>query len=425
MVSLLEIVSQAKKLKPTATVVRGRNGRVKVERQDLLSPSELEAKIAASMEAGKKREQSKQENKDYSISRNEQICARTSTSDKKYTTIQGEMYEFYPEEKNVNSGDDDDKWKKGKWMVADNTALCGDSRMLFHNCSLESIKVTTFNVWFDTHEWKRRTEALLDLLVRVELMDVICLQEVTPRCLCMLLEKEELRKAYRVTDKGPNYQTLGSYGVVMLVRRTLPVPNISWLCLPTRMGRSALVASFETATSKNHAVKNGKKDDKMTLAIATVHLESLAFRNTRAKQLRRICAALQQHSTAILVGDYNISATGPYGSVSEHQNLQKILEGYDDLWIEEHGTDGDEKASPRFLQSITFNSTSNLMLLSSQKRLHQAPDHARLDRVFVRSSNREHSHRIYAHGIRIIGDQPIGPDGIFISDHFGLAFAVS
>jgi endonuclease/exonuclease/phosphatase family metal-dependent hydrolase len=415
--SLLNSVSKTAnqiKLKPTATVVRGRDGRVKVERKELLSASEQDAKIEASQEAGKKRGEKDQKFQSGSLA--------LKQGDRIFPIRDGELYEFYPDETDGESP----QWKNGEWMEAthDNSRhqQHHSGGGLFGGCS--SIKVATFNIWFDPHEWKKRTEALLDLLVNVELVDVICLQEVTPRVLLRILEKEDIRQAYRVTDKGPECRTLGRYGVTMLVRRSLPLPTITWLSLPTGMGRSALVVAFDEtddASSKQQPTQTMK----MTMAIATVHLESLASRDLRCRQLALIRNALKPHSNAVLVGDYNISATGPYGRLSEHRNLDAVLlPDYEDLWVSEHGTHGDTVTSPEFDKHITFSATSNAML----RRKGGIPDHARLDRVFVRTdhntidANKANTNaRIKAQGIRIIGDQAIGPN-LFISDHFGLVF---
>ena len=430
MASLLDIVSKGKNLKPTATVVRGRDGRVKVERKELLSSAEREEKIAASVQAGKIRGELKEELLDAVIYSNE--C---DDSSRIFPTSDGEIYEFYPD--HPAAGDDETSRNRGEWMVAGRAATSGGGESTPTPLSLvggcgRSINVATFNVWFDEREWKRRTEALVDLLVNVELIDVICLQEVTPRCLGKILEKEEIRKAYRVTDKGPAHKTLGRYGVAMLIRReTLPVPDVTWVTLPTRMGRSALVASFETIKndsrhphrSKHNNDNDDKEDERISsgFAIATVHLESLASQKTRAKQLKLIRTALRRFPAAILVGDYNISSTGPYGSATEQRDLISILEGYDDLWVKERGTDGDDEKSREFLRHVTYNSTSNAMLKASKLRRGEKPDHARLDRVFVRFDRKRSDFE--AGSIRIISDQPIGPD-LYISDHFGLAFEV-
>jgi len=396
MVSLSEIASNAKRLKPTPTIVRKRDGNTKVDRKELLSSSEGENRIAASEKAGKIREDPDQR-------------FITPPRSQFLPSNDGEVYAF------VSDDGDDGNVKNGRWEVVPRTA---SSKL----DGSRSITVATFNVWFGEHEYKSRTEALLELLGNKEDIDVICIQEVTPWWLAEVLRKEEIRKAYCITDRGPGYQTLGSsYGVAMLIRKTLPVPEIVWITLPTRMGRSALVASFEIP--KNNQPDNSIGTSKASrLAIATVHLESLSFRTTRTKQLSRIHTILERYPIAVLAGDYNISATGPYGNASEHRELNTVMEGYDDLWTKEHGADGDNEGSSEFLRHITFNSTSNAML-KAMKRAHGQPlDHARLDRVFARS---DPGCAFRANSIRIVGDKPIGPPNVYISDHFGLVFRIA
>ncbi len=416
MLSLKEILSKKEKieLKPTATVVRGPDGRVKVERKELLSLSEQEAKIAASEEAGRRRGEAKQKGDSGALAWKQSAVlgtpGRTDAPERIFPIRGGEVYEFHPDP-NTNTDVD---WEKGEWVVAPLHFRPGEYDSLPIGMR-ESIKVATFNIWFDNFEWKKRTEALLDLLVRDELTDVICLQEVTKKCLNMILQNKEIRKNYRVTDRGPTYRTIGGYGVTILVRRTLPVPDIDWVSLPTGMGRSGLVASFNVNNQ-------GQK-----LAIATVHLESLGSKAIRAKQLNLLRTALRPYSAAVLLGDYNITATGPYGNPSENQDLYSILEDYDDLWLEEHGIDGDDDQSPNFLQSITYDSTGNAMIKAKKRKVGGKPENSRLDRAFVRASNvgdQKTSATIYAHSIERIGDDPIGPD-LFISDHYGLAFKVT
>ena len=261
-----------------------------------------------------------------------------------------------------------------------------------------SIKIVTYNIWFDPHEWKKRTGALLDLIVNVELTDVVCLQEVAPKVMGRILQHEDVRNCYRVTDTGPCYKTLGSHGVVMMIRRSLPAPAIEWLSLPTAMGRSGLIANFG-----------------LDLAIATVHLESLQNQETRAKQLRIIRNHIISKSVSIILGDYNISATGPYGNIKEHESLKNILEYYCDQWEVQHGKHGDDESSADFLQHITFDSTNNGMLKRFKDGRNEPLDHSRLDRVMCKPAA--------AHSIRIIGNHPIGKN-LFISDHYGLAVEV-
>jgi endonuclease/exonuclease/phosphatase family metal-dependent hydrolase len=282
--------------------------------------------------------------------------------------------------------------------------------------------VATFNVWFSPHKWKERLAALVDLLLHVENVDVICFQEVTPHFWTKLLEYEGIRKLYRVTD-NTKCATLGKYGVAMLIRRSsLPVPTtVTWVTLPTRMGRSALVVVYERSSAEqtSTAQTNQENSSSSSVAIATVHLESLQSEETRTKQLQSINNVLANYGTAMLLGDYNITASGPRANHKEHENVVSLLPGYVDLWVREHGVDGDVASALAHASGTTFDARSNSML-KALRPSGEPEDHARLDRVMIK----EQSGVVHAHGVRIIGNQPIGPD-LFISDHFGLVFELS
>jgi hypothetical protein len=167
---------------------------------------------------------------------------------------------------------------------------------------------------------------------------------------------------------------------------------------------------------------------------------------------------------AALCGDYNITATGPYKNPTEHANLSSTMEGFADLWVEEHGGggDSDQSIAPSGMvqntplsQAFTFDTTVNTML--------HGHEHARYDRVMMRLPSDDIAHvgggapditagvvvgatitgqdatAVGTAGaavvgndaaeenqmlsIRIVGNKPIKP-GMFISDHFGLAFSL-
>lgn len=405
MASLLDLLSKATQLKPTATVVRGRDGKVKVEREELLSAADKQEKLASSVEAGMVRGEVENQNEDLLPPRHNFFPQR-----------EGEIFEFYC--------DQGENWSQGEWMAsARHPVQKKDSSPALLFGTVGSIRVATFNVWFSAHQWKERLTGLVGLLVHVETADVICLQEVTPQFWTKLLENEEIRKLYRVTD-NKQCATLGTYGVAMLIRRSsIPVPTtITWVTLPTRMGRSVLVVVFEqssaeqTSTAQNN---NQEFSSFSSVAIATVHLESLKSEETRTKQLQIINNALTKYGTAMLLGDYNITASGPRANPEEHDNVVSLLPGYIDLWVKEHGVDGDVASASAHASGTTFDASSNLML-KALRPSGEPEDHARIDRIMIK----EQRDAVHAHGIRIIGNQPIGPD-LFISDHFGLICELS
>eukprot|EP00542_Grammatophora_oceanica_P002512 CAMPEP_0194067724 /NCGR_PEP_ID=MMETSP0009_2-20130614/86706_1 /TAXON_ID=210454 /ORGANISM="Grammatophora oceanica, Strain CCMP 410" /LENGTH=366 /DNA_ID=CAMNT_0038720761 /DNA_START=2308 /DNA_END=3408 /DNA_ORIENTATION=- len=339
--SLHSIVEQAKKLRPTATVVRRGNGIIQVERGDLLSAEEKRKRVAQA---------------------------------KATPFRKGKIYEY---------GD-------GRSWVE---SIISDSPLLAEHHEM-SIRVATFNVWFSEHCWEARFHALFELLVRQEHVQIICLQEVTPRFLKKLLEFDIIRTQYRVSDNG-NCASIGRYGVAMLVDKSLPPPSLGWVTLPTDMGRSALLVHWQKQ-----------------VCIATVHLESLNSQCCRSLQLKTIHDELKFFDTAILAGDFNITATGPWSNQKEHDSVSHLLSGFEDLWVRENGSDGDVEASPKHSLGVTFDGRVNSMAKDVS-----TPDVARYDRVMVL----EHQEGVCALDIRIVGKDPIEPD-LFISDHFGLTF---
>lgn len=187
----------------------------------------------------------------------------------------------------------------------------------------------------------------------------------------------------------------------MLFDKCLPSPSIEIVELPTQMGRSALVALFAESDRSSRG--------STSLAISTVHLESLKSRATRSLQLQVIRQALDKYETAMLVGDMNITATaGPWADKEEHDELLDTnLYGFVDWWAAMHNN-----------EEATFDTGRNLMLAGRAR----FADCARYDRACLRLTDPS----VWKMGvIRIVGDQPMDASSIrkpiFISDHFGLA----
>ena len=279
----------------------------------------------------------------------------------------------------------------------------------------ETLRVASFNVWFGALAWEHRTDALVNLVLRQDSpYDVVCLQEVTPKVLHRLAAHRDVRAHFSMTDSGHGETIAAGYGVVMMVRVTLPAPTISRVVIPSTMGRDALVATFAASPADASASAS-------TAAVATVHLESLNSTPTRTAQLKVIHAHLARHATAVLTGDFNISATGPYGRPAEHAALATVFPAYSDIWVEEHGGDGDDASAAGFGAAVTFETTINTM----NKLLGSSAECSRYDRVLVKNGGGKGSN------VNIIGNTPILPRpagliaDIFISDHFGLGFDLS
>mmetsp|Transcript_42939 Transcript_42939/g.66892 ORF Transcript_42939/g.66892 Transcript_42939/m.66892 type:complete len:463 (+) Transcript_42939:22-1410(+) len=175
-----------------------------------------------------------------------------------------------------------------------------------------SLRLVTYNVWFEKRRQKERAHALFVILKNSD-ADVICLQEVTPVFLTWLRDESWVREHYFLSDsvgttlKGSQL----TYGVIMLWKRSIMLSSLSLYALPTNMNRSALVAVFPICSHE--------------LRVATVHLESLDNEVLRSQQLERIFQIVhnatfstQMHvedekematyGAAILAGDMNFDA---------------------------------------------------------------------------------------------------------------------
>jgi endonuclease/exonuclease/phosphatase family metal-dependent hydrolase len=269
-----------------------------------------------------------------------------------------------------------------------------------HEQSLpSSISIMTFNVWFSEYEWKRRADALLDLIKTKNTM-VVCLQEVTEQFLTRALADPGIQEMYRL---AVSFAPACSYGVAMLMHKQFTsVPTIDIVALSSTMGRTALVAGFL-----------GR------LAVATVHLESLDSRPTRTLQLKQLESALEHYDTAILLGDMNITRTGQWASPEENDLLTTHLAWFQDCWLKLHGDTDTEESSHI---SATFSTDLNPMLRNHS----QFVDSARYDRALLKQSTGSAGWDVGF--IEIVGNHPFAnnEDGnpIFISDHFGLSMAL-
>mmetsp|Transcript_12170 Transcript_12170/g.19581 ORF Transcript_12170/g.19581 Transcript_12170/m.19581 type:complete len:379 (+) Transcript_12170:50-1186(+) len=358
------ILAAAKQLRPTATVVRQANGKIRVEREDLLTESERKDRIAVSQMAGKLRKGLPE--------------TRIEKSAQEFPVVSGIVYEY------------DNAWT---------SILSTDHKDVILN-TMElpsSIRVVTFNVWFSEYEWETRLEALVSFLSERD--TIVCLQEVTPRFLSLLMKQPSIQGRYRIlASVAP-----GSwYGLAMLVDKTsLPVPCIETIQLYTKMGRTALIAHFLSPACHG------------PLAIGTVHLESLDSRAIRSQQLQSIQKVLSYNDNAasLLVGDMNITVTGPWADLEENKQLLTTnLSGFIDCWEELHDVTEDD--------GMTFDTTTNAMLAAHTR----FADSSRYDRALFRSGA---SNAWKVKSMRIVGKDPIGKDSsgnsIWISDHFGLS----
>lgn len=239
---------------------------------------------------------------------------------------------------------------------------------------LATLRVATFNVWFDSYESERRREAVLEILERED-PDVIALEEVTQPFLDALLATRWIRQHYAVSrvTLDPTVR----YDVVMLSR--LPVVRFQAHTLTSEMGR------------KLHAVE--LKTTSGTVTVAGIHLESMRqMTPTRLTQIDECLPVLCQASTAIWLGDFNAAPA----SEEDVRIRQAFLDAWEEL-LEEPG--------------YTRDTSQNAMLARVKDDRHQ-----RIDRIFFKSET------FVPRSIRMLGTQPIeGTEGqVFPSDHFGL-----
>jgi endonuclease/exonuclease/phosphatase family metal-dependent hydrolase len=239
---------------------------------------------------------------------------------------------------------------------------------------LTSLRVATFNVWFDAFERDKRREAVLAIL-EAEAPDVIALEEVTQPFLDALLDTPWVRSQYAVSrvQLDPTVR----YDVVMLSR--LPVARSKVHILTSSMGRMLHTLELETTDG--------------CITVGAIHLESMRqMTPTRLVQIDECIPVLCSAPTAIWVGDFNAAPSS--------EEDQRIRAAFRDAWDELVQEPG-----------YTRDTTVNAMLARVKDDRHQ-----RIDRVFLKSE---------AYGpssIRMLGTEPIeGTAGqVFPSDHFGL-----
>ncbi|KAL6058951.1 DUF504 domain-containing protein [Balamuthia mandrillaris] len=246
----------------------------------------------------------------------------------------------------------------------DHVAMKGDATLRF----------VTYNVWFAEQAWQERALALFR---EVQSRDphVVCLQEVTPRFLELLLKQTWVREHYFVSDSTG--VTVVPYGVLMLSK--WPMQELWLQSLPTAMGRRALFADL--------AAPLPSASQKL-IRVATVHLESMASRDVRKQQLGIIFPSLEAVDASAegswFMGDFNFGAHTP-----ENEDNLSLSPSFVDVWPE----------------------------LRPEEEGHTMPEFDRIDRVLVRSALWRPV------GIEMIGTEEISSlagQKLRPSDHLGL-----
>ncbi|KOU19294.1 polynucleotide adenylyltransferase [Streptomyces sp. WM6372] len=249
----------------------------------------------------------------------------------------------------------------------------------------QRVRLLTWNTLWDRYDAPHIDTALRRPMLLADLAaadaDVIALQEVEPALLDMVLAQPWVRAAYTVgTD--PRGKDVAASGLLVLSR------------LPVREAGLHLLGPHKAVAAMTVDTASGP------LVVASVHLTSDHTENgagRRGTELAKIAEGLSAiEADAALLGDFNDGRSGPEGPAAAL--------GVRDAWTEVHGA---RDATP------TFDPVANP--LAAVGSLSGRP--GRLDRVLLRSAGA----RVREAALR--GDTP-GPEGLFISDHFGVEAVV-
>lgn len=245
------------------------------------------------------------------------------------------------------------------------------------------LRVLTWNTLWDRYDadkidTARRRPLLLEALEDAD-ADVIALQEVEAGLLDLILRAPWIRAGYTLST-DPAGEDVDTSGLLLLSR--LPVREAARFALGPHKAVAAITA--DTAAGP--------------IVLACTHLTSDHSKNgpeRRQAELTRIAEILAGvDGDVILLGDFNDGGSGPARAL-----------GMRDAWTEIHGDTDD---------SATFDPQANpLAALSSL-----SGRASRLDRVLLRG------HDLRAAAARTRGDSPATPDGLFVSDHYGVAVDV-
>lgn len=242
------------------------------------------------------------------------------------------------------------------------------------------LRVLTWNTLWDRYDSDRidtakRRPLLLEALERAD-ADVIALQEVEADLLDMLLRAQWIRSDYTLSTDVSG-RDVDESGLLLLSR--LPVREAGRHVLGPHKAVAAI--TVESAAGP--------------LVMAVTHLTSDHAENGPARredELARIAEVLAGvDGDVILLGDLNDGGNRPAEALSLR-----------DAWTEVHGP-GDP--------TVTFDPQVNpLAALSSL-----SGRASRIDRVLLRG------HDLRADAAAVLGDSPATSDGLFVSDHYGVA----
>ena len=272
------------------------------------------------------------------------------------------------------------------------------------------LRVCTWNVWFSPHRADERMAALFTIALQ-EAPDVICLQEVVQELASSVRSSPALCRVYNISSND-----VGSYGCLILARRSLN-STFKEVVLPTRMGRSLLVADWIDEHSRK------------SIALGNCHFESLNNPDVRSQQLAIAGSVLESYGHSLICGDFNFDSKQNFGdwrvrkpcklaedfggqaSCSrplENDMLQTLLPEYVDTWPALHADDND---------GITFDGATNPYVTNSHERM-------RYDRILVRGMAPSRMVLLGRPTMTKDNEAAGGSSEIVPSDHYGLCVDV-
>ena len=244
------------------------------------------------------------------------------------------------------------------------------------------LSILTYNIWFSDVLINERLFELIKLINNLK-PDIICLQEVRPDVLAVLVNK---LKNY------PNFETdlnqLSNYGLAIFSRFKILDYKINYYN-NTKMDRGYIYIKI---TKDNNDVN-----------IVTTHLESYFTRklknmpnekyyekviqSTKHSQFCDLFSNFTEFNDIFLCGDMNIS--------SIEDKFYSIEDNWNDCWIID-GKDKNKRYTYDFKNNIYINNKTKLK--------------SRLDRIYFKSD------KYILNNFELVGNY----DGIIPSDHFGI-----
>jgi len=246
------------------------------------------------------------------------------------------------------------------------------------------LRLVSWNIWFGTHRWRERLDALLAIVDRWS-PDLIGLQEVTPRQLAQILETDWIRSSFVCSDTDGS--TLEPHGVLLLSR--MPVERLELVSLPSAGNRKLLLADLLL--------------DHDRFRVLAAHLESGREEVTcREIQLGIAQRKLRGSMPGLILGDFNFDP-------DRHPERSMIDPTLIDCW----------RALRPHEPGYTLDGSANAM-----RRWMANSEYAfRSDNVLLWPGDGHGANRWRPGGIRRIGLEAIdaGDRPLYPSDHFGLA----